>query len=181
MHEFFCKLYIKLGSFLKTKLKVQFFLILLPIHQKNKRINCLSDKLQWKHHHYHQSTEPFDLVVVLSRSLPNCLFCGLASQAAHKMTASKAALAILLDRLTKSSPFTLQQQQPNYGCLKSWLKIFKPPAPLPKSLQQCVAESNLFSPRKQPQLSSHYISDEVLKTQNIHTDKTWKKPRIAWC
>ena len=119
-------------------------------------------------------------MVVLSRSLPNCLFCGLASQAAHKMTASKAAaLAILLDRLTKSSPFTLQQQQPNYGCLKSWLKIFKPPAPLPKSLQQCVAESNLFSPRKQPQLSSHYISDEVLRTQNILTDKTRKKPRIA--
>ena len=104
----------------------------------------------------------FDLLKRLSRSLTNCLFCGW-----------------LRDQLTKSSPST-QQQQPNYGCLKSWLKIFKPPAPLPKSLQQCVAESNLFSPRKQPQLSSHYISDEVLRTQNIHTDKTRKKPRLAW-
>ena len=107
------------------------------------------------------TAEPFDLVV-LSRSLPNCLFCGLASQAAHKMTASKAVLAILLDRLTKSSPFTLQQQQPNYGCLKSWLKIFKPPAPLPKSLQQCVAESNLFSPRKQPQPSLCRHCDQII-------------------
>ena len=99
------------------------------------------------------TAEPFDLVV-LSRSLPNCLFCGFASQAARK-TAARQHWP-LLDQLTKSSPSTQQQQQPNYGCLKSWLKIFKPPAPLPKSLQQCVAESNLFSPRKQPQLSSHY-------------------------